>query len=331
MSTGYDRALPDGDYIIAAAANPLYFLDIAGGGTANNEDNVQLYNASNLNDIASHDVWTITYNSSDKFYTIKQKGTNMCLDVYRSETKEEINVQVCSANGNPAQKWAIEYNGSNGYRLRPKCSGAGTYPMCLDISGGSIARETNVWQFRINNSSAQSWLFIPYKPSQPIAEGRYILLWTGATGIELDISGDSSSVPNNTNVQVWSDAADSKYNSFDFIKLSNGYYKVKNAASGKCLNVTGGSPVQKTNVGVYDDNGSIAQQWAVVKNGSGYSLISRCNGYALDLAEGKTANGSNVEVYPVLNNANQRWSFVQAEYTVSFNANGGSGAPSSQK
>ena len=328
MSTGYDRVLPDGDYIIAAAINPLYFLDIAGG-IANNGDNVQLYHADNLNDIVDHDVWTITYNSSDKFYTIKQKGTNMCLDVADASTTDSANVQAYSNNSSSAQKWAIIHNGM-GYRIQPKCSGAGNNAMCLSFNVGGVIHNTNVEQRTIADGFGDSWVFIPYKPSQPIAEGRYILLWAGATGIELDISGDSSSVPNDTNVQVWSDAADSKYNSFDFIKLSNGYYKIKNAASGKCLNVTGFTFELKSNVAVYDDNDSIEQQWAIVKNGNGYSLISRCNGYALDLADGNTANGANVEVYRVLSNTNQRWNFVQAEYAVSFNANGGTGAPSNQ-
>ena len=254
----------------------------------------------------------------------------MCLDVYCGDALQGTNVQVYLSNGNNAQKWAIEKNGSNGYRLRPKCSGGGGTPMCLDIENGSIASGTNVRQWAINNSDAQSWLFIPYNPSQPIAEGRYILLYTPNASYELDVSGDTGSIENNTNIQLWNDGALSQFNSFDFIKLPNGYYKVKHAASGKCLDVTGGLPGYKTNVAVHTDNDTIAQQWAVVSNGAGYSLISRCNGYALDLPGGTTGDGKNVEVYPRLGNNNQRWSFVQAEYTVQYDANGGTGAPISQ-
>ena len=334
MSQGYDRTLPDGDYMIATAGSSdkstFYYLDIQGDAyPAASEDNVVLCGPVSENPPV-YDIWTITYNSSDKFYTIRQKGTNQCLDIYWADTKQGANVQVCISNNGSAQKWAITHNGSNGYRLQPQCSGAGSNAMCLDVSGGSISSGTNIQQWMINNSNAQSWLFIPYQPSQPIAEGRYILLWAGAEGVELDVLGDTGDIPNNTNVQVWNDTAPSQYNSFDFIKLSNGYYKVRHAASGKCLDVTGGLPTLKANVAVHDENDSIAQQWAVVANGSGYSLISRCNGYALDLADGNTANGANVEVYRVLGNANQRWNFVQAEYTVSFDANGGENAPDIQ-
>ena len=334
MSQGYDRVLPDGDYIIATAGSEdkisFYYLDIQGDAyPAASEDNVVLCGPVS-EDPPVYDIWTITYNSSDKFYTIKQKGTSQCLDIYWADTKQGANVQVCISNNGSAQKWAITHNGNNGYRLQPQCSGAGTNAMCLDISGGIMSSGTNIQQWGINNSKAQSWLFIPYKPSQPIAEGRYIVLWAGAEGVELDVSGDSGDIPNNANVQVWSDTALSQYNSFDFIKLSNGYYKVKNVASGRCLDVSDGLSELKTNVKVHDDNGSIAQQWAIVTNGIGYSLISRCNGYALDLADGNTANGGNVQVYRVLSNTNQRWSFIQAEYTVSYDANGGENGPENQ-
>lgn len=322
MSVGYDRVLPDGNYLIATSGtsdsdkSSFFYLDIEGTAVpATNSTNVSLCGPLSI-DPPAYEIWTLTYNESDKFYTISQMGTGMCLDVYGADTLQGQNVQVYNSNGGPAQKWAISRNGGSGFRLQAKCSG-----MSLDVSGGAVNTSgTNVQQWSDNDTAAQSWLFIPYQPSQPIEEGRYILLYTVDPAYEADVSGDSGDIPSNTPVQIWNDQALSQYNSFDFIKLSNGYYKVRHAASGMCLDVTNGSSAYKAKITVHGDNGSPAQQWAIVPNGTGYSLIARCNGYAFDLPNGTTANGTQIEVYPPLVNDHQRWSFVQAERKIRYYA-----------
>ncbi len=330
MISGYDRVLPDGNYIIAATENPYFYLDIVGTGTANDGANVHIW-FDNPDGVLEDDIWTITYDSSSKFYTINQKNTNMCLAVEGSSTASGANVQTNSCNNSSAQKWAISRNGINGYRVQPQCSGGGSANMSMDITASNYTAGTNVQMAVGNNSNAQSWLFIPYKPSQPVAEGRYVLLYAPEPVYELDVAGDSADVPDQTNVQIWDENhASSKYNSFDFIKLSNGYYKVKHAASGKCLEVAGATTGYYSNVAMWPDNGSLAQQWAVIPNGTGYSLIVRNSGYAIDVADGITGNGKNLAVFPRYWNDNQRWTFVKAEYSVNYNANGGTGAPSGQ-
>ena len=190
---------------------------------------------------------------------------------------------------------------------------------------------TNVQQYGNNDSDAQSWLFIPYQPSQPIADGRYILLFTEDTGYEIDVPGDTGEIANHTNIHLWTDTAPSEFNSFDVIALSNGYYKIRHHASGKCLDVSEGLAKYKANVALFEDNDSITQQWAIVKNGTGYSLVSRCNGYMLDLPDGVTGQGKNVEVYPwLVNNKNQRWSFVHAEYRIHYMVSEGENTPEEQ-
>lgn len=321
MTSGYDRVLPDGNYMISPTGNTSFFLDIEGNAyPAPNGKNVSIYQTT-TGDIPDSDAWTITY--SNGFYRVSQYGQAVSLDVSGSSTLRGQNVQAwANDNSSTGQKWAISKNGKNGYRLEAQCSG-----YSLDLKDGVLANKNNVMQWEDNTANAQSWVFIPYKPSQPISNGRYILLYTQNPSYELDVSGDTGSIADGTNVQLWSDTAPSRYNSFDFTRLDNGYYKVTHAASGKSLTVTGGSTAYKANVEVRTDNGSNAQQWAIVSNGAGYSLISKVNGYALDLPDGTTGNQKNIEVYPRLGNNNQRWTFVQAEHTVHFNANGGSGAP----
>ena len=324
MASGYNRTLPDGDYIIAAAGSPNYYLDIVGGDyPAANETNVALWHDDTLN-ISDFDAWTIKYDNG--FYTITQKGTGKALDVYGADASRGANVQVYDANGTTAQKWAISLNGRNGYRLQAQCSG-----YSLDIENGTLSDGINVRQWEGNDDNAQSWVFIPFKPSQPISNGKYILTSAVSGKIELDVAGDTGNIPNATNVQIWDDSCPSRFNSFNVQKLDNGYYKLVHAASGKVLDLYGGTTNYQANICVYDDIGSLAQQWAIVRSGKGYALIPRCSGHAMDIANAATNNGTNVQQYPFYaGQSNQTWFFANAESTVKYNANGGTGAPSSQ-
>ena len=87
-----------------------------------------------------------------------------------------------------------------------------------------------------------------------------------------------------------------------------------------------------SNISMHTDNGAAAQQWAIIPEGvdGGYTIRVRCSGYAMNVADGGTANGTNVNQYPYKGGPNQVWRFVKAEHTISYDANGGNGAPSSQ-
>ena len=325
MTTGYDRVLPDGDYIIANTAHRnqtgYYYLDIDGDGNEVSGRNVHIWTAG-ADEIPDFDVWTITY--SDGFYRIKQKGSNLDLDVEGASNKAGTNVIVWENN---EQRWAVSYNASNtGYRIQSKLSG-----FSLNVVGNSVEHESNVNISAGNDSQQQSWVFIPYKPAQPIENGRYVLLSSLAEGWTMDIDGNSGDVPNNTNVQLWTDAEGiSKWNSFDFTKLDNGYYKMIHAASGKAVDVEDWSTSFGMNISLYDDTGTLNQQWAIVKTETGYALIARHSGMALDVKNAKTEDGNNIIEYPFHGEKCQSWKFVPAEYSVKYNANGGSGAPAAQ-
>ena len=325
MTEGYDRVLPDGDYIIALAENSHYYLDLPGDAAAQNEANVQIWGKEDLDSITGYNLWTLTYNASDKFYYIRQKGSDMSLDVYTGDTLCGQNIQVYTFHGGSAQKWAIKRNGRKGYQIQAACSS-----YALNYSGGTPGYGQNVCQWEPNGSNNQSWVFIPYMPSQPVAEGRYILLYDPNPSFELDVAGDTGDIGNETNIQIWNDGAPSQYNSFDLIKLSNGYYKVQHAASGKCMDVTSWSADYGANVAVHDDCNNPPQQWAIVENGVGYSLIARCNGYALGATSDIPGDGNNIGVYPRQNSDTQRWLLVEAEHTVTYEMNGGTDPVPSQ-
>ncbi|MBR2528905.1 MAG: RICIN domain-containing protein, partial [Blautia sp.] len=331
MTSGYGRVIPDGDYIVATACSgskaDLYYLDIVGTDLpANDGTNVALAGPiSTLEDPQSYDVWTLTY-GSDGFYSIKQKGSEVSLDVANASAGSGANIQAYNSNSSNAQRWAISNNGRDGYRIQGKCSGLSIVAEDNRAAGG-----TNIHQYINMDIPGESWLFIPYKPSQPIANGRYMLISGLSDSVEVDVPGDTGDITENLGLQIWSTDTQNQYNSFNLTKLSNGFYKIQHAASGKCWDVTNGVSSFSQQIALHTDNGSIAQQWAIISKGNNlYAIISRCNGLTADVHGGTTSNGTRIIQFPNGEGSNQRWKFVQAEYTVAFNANGGAGVPASQ-
>lgn len=324
MASGYDRVLPDGDYLIASAGYsnktiPLY-LDIDGvGWPAASGTNVAVCTAPDPSNIPGYEIWTIKY--SNGFYTIKQMNTDMSLDVQGASSDDGTNVMVHPAHGGTNQQWAISKNGSNGYRIQSKCNGKS-----LDVLGGVFESGKNVGMWTNNSTVMQSWLFIPYNPSQPISQGKYMMVSMLNKNYIMDVAGDTGNIPNGQNVQIWADGATTKTNEFEAIPLSNGYYKFVHVASGKVLDVAGGLSDLERNIQLWEDSGSIIQQWAIIPGSQAYCIVNRSTGMAVNFDGSKVADGTNISQYYLDTGVGQQnWMFVPAEYSVSYNMNGGSG------
>ena len=324
MSSGYNRVLPDGDYMIVSAADPTYYLDIAGGDSpAANGTNVQLY-GPNGGTIPVVDTWTIKY--SDGFYSIVQNGSNAALDVQSGSAELGANVQAWQTNTNNNQKWAITYfDEGKGYRIQSKCSG-----MSLDITGGVISAGKNIEMYSNNKSDAQRWLFIPKEPKKTVEDGKYVLVTGLDPHVELDIPGDTGDVADGTNIQIWSDGAPSRYNSFDVKYQGNGYYHLIHSASGKYLEVNGSSTDNYGNIQISAATGNNNQRWCIIPQNGGYMLVNRNSGLIMDVDNGKTADATNVRQHYYNGSRAQTWIFKKAEYSVKYDANGGTGAPAAQ-
>lgn len=329
MSSGKARVLPDGDYVIKSAAatdkSKVMYLDIAGSAfPAANDTDVNIYEC-NSDTPSSYDVWTITY--SDGFYTIKQKGAEIALDVWFESIYSGASIRAGTAHPSNTtkvnQKWAISRNGNNGYLVQAKISG-----YAMDIAGGSAFSGAGIVQNPVSGSASQSWLFVPYQPSQPVAAGTYTLVNAENTDYALNVQGGAAAA-DQTAVDLWRDSF-LQNSAFELIKLTNGYYILKHSASEKVLEIYGGVSTYSSTPSVFGRNGSIAQQWAIIPQGTdSYRIVSKCNGYALSTAAGSSlTNGTAVYANPVNGNENQTWKFVKAGYTLHYT--GGTENPEDQ-
>ena len=157
MTAGAGRTIPDGDYIIASAADSNFYLDIDGNAYPATEcTNVHLWGPRDET-LPAEDTWTVTYIDNGGFYSICQKGTEMSLDVDRASITAGGNLQVYPYHDANCQKWSISENTNGSYRIQAKHSG-----LSLDIADGIITAGTGVRQWNDNDSIAQQWTFIPY-------------------------------------------------------------------------------------------------------------------------------------------------------------------------
>lgn len=94
--------------------------------------------------------------------------------------------------------------------------------------------------------------------------------------------------------------------------LTGSVYKLINPNSGKALDVAGGSTADSTNVQIYEDNNSSAQEWRITSLGDGaYTLVNTNSGKALDVAGTGTADGTNVHIWQDYGgNPAQRWVLI---------------------
>lgn len=124
----------------------------------------------------------------------------LCLDVVGSRAVGGTNVQLYSCNNTTAQRWVLTEAPGNFATLRSAVS-APDRALCLDVSGGSVARGTNVQIWTCNALYPQAWKI------EPSGNGAYKLRVQRSdyttSNAALDVAGAVARP--GTNVQIWDD------------------------------------------------------------------------------------------------------------------------------
>ncbi len=322
-----ERVISDGDYVIASAKNSNYYLDIAGI-TASNGTNIQLTGETAPANVADYDVWTVTYDSSGKFYKICQKtNQNMCLDVQDSSTANGGNVQVWAyETGGSNQRWTIAQNTDygRGYRIMPQHTGGKSLDIVNQVYELSNGANIQIWD---NDSSpVQSWVFLPYTESTPgqeseyvITNGDYVIAAEKNSNYYLDIYGVTAS--NGTNVQLTGETAPANVADYDVWTVtynsSGKFYKIcQKTNTNICLDVQNASAANGGNVQVQTYANSSNQQWTITQNtdyGRGYRIMPRHTGNkSLDIVNQvyELTSGANIQIWDNDSSPVQSWVFI---------------------
>ena len=145
-----------------------------------------------------------------------------------------------------------------------------------------------------------------------IEEGRYRIAINSNTNIGIDV--EAGIKENEANVLLWEWYEENNIQKQFNIKYddSDGYYIIVNANSNKVLDVKNAGMTNGTNVWQYEENGTDAQKWKIVKNINGsYSFVSKLNGLYLDIENGNISNGANVQVYEGNNTQAQQFRLIE--------------------
>lgn len=266
-------------------------LDIQGGRVSSGT-NVQQWEANGSN----AQQWYFE-DAGDGFYYIRAKDGELYLDVAGGAANNGANVQIWIGNQSAAQKFWLEKVEN------PTEVQQGIYTiqaligtnMVLDISGASTANGANAQLYSKNDSIAQQ--FVIY----PVGQGYYSIR-NVSSGKVLDVK--DGKIAAGANVQQW-DANGSKAQQWRFIDAGNGYYFIQSRANGLYLDIANGSAQNGANVQVYTPNKSNAQKFkltavksaSTVQNGS-YRIHSALSSQAvLDVVNGSSSDGANVQLY----------------------------------
>lgn len=117
--------------------------------------------------------------------------------------------------------------------------------------------------------------------------------------LDVYYGGDSSKYAKNAQIYHFNGGNNQK---FRVNYIGNGWHRIESVASGKVLDVEGGT----TNVIVWGRNDNDNQCWRFIPDGDGFRIQSKLGGY-LDVEWAGTGDETNVQIYDGNGTAAQRW------------------------
>ena len=203
--------------------------------------------------------------------------------------------------------WTITY--SNGfYKIKQKGGN-----QCLDVSGGSALRGTNVQVWPDNGLDPQKWAISKF------SNGVGYRLQSKCSGYSLDV--ENGTMARNTNVRQW-EGNDSNAQRWLFVPyepaktVANGRYVLVSAIDPSIvLDISGdtGKVNDGTNVQVWSDTCPSKYNSIDVKylDHGYYSLIHHASGKSLEVKDSSVANNANIQISTSTGAMNQRWAIMK--------------------
>ncbi|MBE6982386.1 MAG: hypothetical protein E7437_08715 [Ruminococcaceae bacterium] len=116
-----------------------------------------------------------------------------------------------------------------------------------------------------------------------------------------------------------------------FVRTGTGSYKIFSLANGWVMDVFGNGTEIFTNICCYEDTNTVNQLFYIQRANAGYNIVAANSMKVLDVYNGVNSGwGENVQLYTSLGTVDQLFDIEILEYSVSFDANGGTGAPATQ-
>lgn len=301
LAAANSDTLVDGTYVFASALGSSKVLGIASSSKANSAKS-EIRTCS----MASSQKWVVSHDSRG-YVTLTNANSGKVLDVKSARTENGTAIQQYQPNDTRAQKWIAQKTASGFLTF----TSALDTSFVLDVKSGKTSNGTPVQLHKSNESKAQSWT--PYLVDPKVSMGEDLDLgndwYTITTSISpsycLDVA--SASTKDKANVQLYS--SNSTFAQMWRFDYHDGFYLIINAASGKALDVAGGSVVPGANVQQCSPNPNNANQLFSAKTNDDGSVtfINKASGLVLDVSGGKAQNNRNVQAYSDNKSSAQKW------------------------
>lgn len=308
-------AAEPGTYVLLSAKNINYALDVKSG-IEKNTNGIQLYtrndtDAQLLRLIPHGDYWQLQFILNGK-----------CVDRYLNSTANGGLIDIFQTNESEAQDWRLIEDGKtvtiSGTAYPSYVLKHPTEEVCLDINGGTIANGTKLQVYECNSTDAQRWILFP---QNAIPDGTYEIATVMSSTLVLDVSDASTASGANVMIYSHNDGNNQKWKVETDAK---GISTIKAVNTGHALDVAGAAAKDGTNVQVYTPNGTQAQQWVIEPSSTAgerntqptalYRIHTVSgSGRVLDVCGGKSALGTNVQIYTANSTKAQLFEFIPTE------------------
>lgn len=214
------------------------------------------------------------------------------------------NVQVGEASGTDSQRYSFKYYGTTGTDGYYTVTGSdGKY---LSVADGNKSSGANAVMKDFQDGALwQRWLLVPY--------GNGIFgIKSAFNGLMLDLKNGRTSAGNNIWLYTRNDTAAQKYcfyKAADNVEIKDGVYTIASGLDkNKVVDQSSAGMFDKTNVQLYQSNGTNAQKWIIQKvSGNVFRIYSANSGKVMDVANGSKNSGANIWNYSNNNTDAQKW------------------------
>ena len=285
--------------IVSACSNRV--IDVSSGKMENGR-NIQLWGDNGTS--AQQWVLVPVETVKDGLYNISssidnQKVMDISGGIYNANNG--TNVQIYKNNKTTAQRWFIERDDDGYYTVKNKQSGK-----VLDLASGNTKNGTNVRIYASNKTCAQKWRIMK--------SGEKYIFISACSHKVLDLA--SGSTNNGTNIQLYSpnktDAQKWYLSPLSTLKPDT-YRIATKLADDKVIDIANGGKNNGTNIQLYKDNGTEAQQWKIIydEKTDYYTILNEAANKVIDVNGGGKESGTNVQIFSNNSTCAQKWAIIE--------------------
>ena len=243
----------------------------------------------------ANEKFEITYNA-DGTYRLKVMHTQKSMDVANGKAGNRVKVWQYNSNDTDAQKWYINKNADGTYSFISKL---GNY--ALDINNGKSTVGNDIQIFNNKGTDAQKFILeecSKEKGTQLIEDSTYRIITKANRSKSLTLTNGEIELADDQNIES---------QKYEFKYDGDGYYKIYIPNTTKVLTVD-----EDNTKRVYEaeDENLDTQKWIVKKQETVYNIVSKYTNLYLDITNGKTDDGTKLQIYRQNDSESQKFVLV---------------------